>query len=91
MNQALSALYAGAFLLAAGLVLSLMRMINLGGLIFLFGLGLLLLQRHVDKRYRRRRKAKWRWFAGDMVKITLLTGTVAGLGWLLLQAGGFGR
>ena len=91
MNQALSALIAGAVLLAAGAVLGLLPMANLGGLIFLFGLGLLVLQKQVDRRYRRRRKAKWRWFAGDMVKVTLLTGAVAGLGWLLLAAGGLGK
>ena len=55
MNQALSALIAGAFLLAAGLVYPrLLPMINLGGLIFLFGLGLLILEKHVQRRRVRR-------------------------------------
>ena len=90
MNQALSALIAGVFLLAAGAILGLLPMANLGGLIFLFGLGLLILEKRVQRRTRRR-GVRRRWLIGDTIGALLLTVGVAWLGWLLLLAGGFGK
>ena len=90
MNQALSALIAGAFLLAAGAILGLLPMINIGALIFLFGLGLLILEKHVQRR-KRRRGVRRRWLIGDTIKALVWTGAVAWLGWLLFVSGGFGR